>query len=561
VEVPSQTQNYLSELFQQFKPYLHDSNFLLVMTGLILYAVISLFHDPDKKPKLSKGRFAGRKERKNGEKLVKKQKKERLVNEVGITLSGNRTQPGLFLPNIERGLMVIGQAGSGKTRSVIDPLIEDVLRQGFPLLLYDLKYPEQTSRFAAKAIANGYDFHVFAPGFAESSVCNPIDLLGSPSDKVGAEELAKVFKANFSPPGHKGGDSFWESSGEQALAGLFLLAKNSAALGHHPDILTALAYAQREDLIEAIVAKQNSPDPMNEWVYAAFTQLLQSANSPKTASSILATASLTLNQVVSEAFLPCLCGETTFPLDVKGKTAIVFGFDAQQRYSAGPLVASVLDHILRRNTAKMRQDPLFLVMDEAPSIYLPNLHRYPAENRERGLCTVVGLQNFGQFLATYGENNTRNLIANCATKTIFNPGDQKTAEEMSRFLGDREVMFKQKNYSYTSGKRTTSYSTTRQVRPLVEAGEFLRLGRGSAFVVSPGIGNGDQASIPFKWKFARPHDTSWSVERWDKVRSRLAKRQSHRSFDQRLLRERREQVYQFLPKVEKKSPSIGEFFK
>jgi hypothetical protein len=38
----------------------------------------------------------------------------------------------LYVPDAQRGIAVLGAAGSGKTFSVIDPLIRSSLDQGFP---------------------------------------------------------------------------------------------------------------------------------------------------------------------------------------------------------------------------------------------------------------------------------------------------------------------------------------------------------------------------------------------------------------------------------------------
>ena len=52
----------------------------------------------------------------------------------------------LYFPDAQRGISAIGAAGSGKTFSVIDPLLRSAFDQGFPMCLYDFKYPAQTKR-------------------------------------------------------------------------------------------------------------------------------------------------------------------------------------------------------------------------------------------------------------------------------------------------------------------------------------------------------------------------------------------------------------------------------
>ncbi len=46
---------------------------------------------------------------------------------------------------IERGMMVIGNPGSGKSYSAFEPCIETMIRKGFTMLLYDFKYPTLTN--------------------------------------------------------------------------------------------------------------------------------------------------------------------------------------------------------------------------------------------------------------------------------------------------------------------------------------------------------------------------------------------------------------------------------
>ncbi|MFB2893636.1 type IV secretory system conjugative DNA transfer family protein [Aerosakkonemataceae cyanobacterium BLCC-F50] len=47
--------------------------------------------------------------------------------------------PTVWFPHAERGILVIGAPGSGKTFSVIDRLVESAFQQGFPVIVYDKK--------------------------------------------------------------------------------------------------------------------------------------------------------------------------------------------------------------------------------------------------------------------------------------------------------------------------------------------------------------------------------------------------------------------------------------
>jgi type IV secretory pathway TraG/TraD family ATPase VirD4 len=123
-------------------------------------------------------------------------------------------------PDAQRGIAVCGGPGSGKTFSVIDPAVRSAINQGFPIILYDFKYPSQTSRIAGYAAENGYNVRVFAPGYPESDVCNPLDFLKEDTDSLMARQMAEVLNKNFSTGGaNKSEDPFFTQAGDQLTEG------------------------------------------------------------------------------------------------------------------------------------------------------------------------------------------------------------------------------------------------------------------------------------------------------------------------------------------------------
>jgi type IV secretory pathway TraG/TraD family ATPase VirD4 len=131
----------------------------------------------------------------------------------------------LYVPDAQRGIAVIGAAGSGKTFSVIDPLIRSTFDQGFPVCLYDFKFPAQTKRAVAYAMKRGYTVRVFAPGFPESETCNPLDLLADEEDAIAAGQLTQVISRNFDRGGSNTGDKFFEEAGDSLVEGILLVTK------------------------------------------------------------------------------------------------------------------------------------------------------------------------------------------------------------------------------------------------------------------------------------------------------------------------------------------------
>ena len=70
----------------------------------------------------------------------KKSEKENLESFVFETKSGK-----IFLENPYRGIYIQGGAGSGKSASIFEPIIQQIGEKGFTGILYDFKSPELTS--------------------------------------------------------------------------------------------------------------------------------------------------------------------------------------------------------------------------------------------------------------------------------------------------------------------------------------------------------------------------------------------------------------------------------
>lgn len=491
---------------------------MVICGGFVLY--FSLEGD-QKKNKLATGRWAGSAEKSAARKVAIRQIQERKKNSLTywinapkiIPLEKPQLQPGkpirrfkitpspqtIFIPDGQRGTAVCGAPGSGKTFSVIDPMIRSVLHQGMPTIVYDFKYPTQTECHAALAKELGYQVRVFAPGQPESEICNLLDFLRDANDAEMAGQIARVLNKNFSLNGGKGGDDpFFQMSGDQLIKAVLQLAKTT----QYPDFLMCqkILSLNPTELIERLEsAKDISP-----WVKVSFEQFMSMKQSEKTSASVAATASLMFTNFVSPDILPCLCGNSTIPLDLAGKQLLIFGMDRNRRDIIGPILATVLHMVITRNVAQKRTDPLAVFLDEIPTIALPTLVNWLNESRSDGFCGVLGYQNLTQLEKAYGREIARAILSGCNTKFVFNPGEKESAEYFSGYLDEEEVKYKQKSKSYSSGKggggSSRSTSDQERTKKLISPGELLRLPSGSCVLISPGYANKDEANIPLKLK-------------------------------------------------------------
>lgn len=401
----------------------------------------------------------------------------------------------LFIPDCQRGTAVCGAPGSGKTFSVIDPMVRSVIEQGFPLMLYDFKFPGgQTEAHLDYARRLGYQIHVFAPGFAGSEVCNLLDFLHSADDAETAGQIAKVLNKNFSLNGGRGSDDpFFQMSGDQLIKAVLQLAKST----DYPDFLTCqkILALDSSSLIDRVKAAEISP-----WIRTSWDQFTSMRHSEKTSASVAATASLMFTNFVSPDILPCLIGRTTIPLDLTGKRLLIFGMDQNRRDIIGPILATVLHMLVTRNIAVARSEPLAVFLDELPTLSLPSLVNWLNESRSAGFCGVLGYQNMTQLEKAYGKELARAILSGCNTKFIFNPGEYESADYFSKYLGESELQLKQKSRSMGRSGAGRSISEQARTRKLLSADEILKLPTGSCVFINPAYCSKTEANIPIRLK-------------------------------------------------------------
>jgi type IV secretory pathway TraG/TraD family ATPase VirD4 len=525
--------------------------------GVVAFCVLGMFFlgrsNGNRKNKLAQGHWATAKEISSARKKAREQINRRERNKTSLFIVSPQliipkeltSRPGVATPNLEppakgdkpkvikitkaektiwlpdcnRGVAVLGGTGSGKTYGVIDPAIRSAIDQGFPIILYDYKYAEQSSRIAGIAAEAGYKVSIFAPSFPESGICNPLDFIRDAADVDMARQVAIVLNRNFKSGGQGSEDPFFTNSGDQLIQAVLLLAKTTP----YPDIIFC-AKALGASNLPARVQNANLPT----WVETSFGQLISMADSEKTVASVISTASILFSRFMSPDILSVFCGKTTIPIELKGKHLLVIGMKREKQDVVAPLLATVLHMIVTRNVvSKKREDPLLVAIDELPTLYLPSLVQWLNVHREDGLSCMLGFQNLVQLEETYGKEVSRAIFGGCATKAIFNPLEPESAKIFSDYLGDEHLKYKTKSRSTGGGKSSTSISDQERTRKLFAPEDFLKLPQGNCVLISPGYSSKTEANVPRRLNIKIPKTDAAKTDRskliWDRLKVKLAK--------------------------------------
>lgn len=395
--------------------------------------------------------------------------------------------PTLVVPRANRSIEVIGKPDSGKTFSVINPLLISAIDQGFPILLYDYKGgPDgvggQIPYIATYAARHGYKVRIFAPGRDYSCTINPLDFIEDSSDMTTAQTLAKTFQQNLR--GNTGSsDGFFGPAGQRLIYAIFQLAKSS----RYPDLAMAFAILQLSELPQRLVhaGKENFAH-FPTWVRMGFTQLMQVADADRTSGGILAGAADLITEFMQKNLLPCYLGASNTSLYLEGKEILIFQSNILRQKVVNPLIASIINILINLNFSKQREVPLICSFDELPTLIIEDLPTWANEHRSKGYVGIYGYQSIEQPEKGYGKEGTGILRSALGSRFWFNPGNENTAGIFSTYLGEQDIVIKNKsvsrNWGNPGGQRSTN--ETLQTVPLIRPDDITSFLQGECIFVN-----------------------------------------------------------------------------
>lgn len=493
---------------------------MLLLLCLALVAIRPMLGG--QKQRLANAKFGGRWSRWSALRIGRRQLKEKRFSRTTLYAGSFKSlgllaelktlllnsSPTLIFPNIQQGLFGFGAPNSGKTFSLSDPLIRAAIEQGKTIIVFDGKVGQDGNQLqanAALAAANGYEVHVYAPGYPFSCVINPLDFIRDADDALMARQLAEVINLNSRSGKHSKDNDFFVSAGNQLVEAILLLAKTTA----YPDLLMCKQLLALSELPSRLrLAKEEGR--LKYWHADGFSQFLASEAAAPTSGGISATAARVFDTFNKKQLASSFLGTSTIPLDIKGKQIIFIGTDLEKETVVLPILASVLHLLITRNFSYPRSDSVVLSIDEFATFNFPHMKRWVNKLRSMGLVPLLFCQNQAQIRSVYGQDEADEIVSAFGTTVYFNPKHFPTAKAISDYLGDIEVCIEQESRSRGKGGSSTSTSKHYQVRPLKAASEIVLMDEGEAIIINSAHKEGGKASLPLYERRIRipKHDVS-----------------------------------------------------
>jgi hypothetical protein len=389
------------------------------------------------------------------------------------------------ISNIFRGILVCGGAGSGKSKSIFYPLISQLIKKDFCGIIYDFKSPELSEYANAcftdknKTSLKFLDFK----NIKNSEKVNPLSPKYVTKQSV-AFELATTLINNLLPESIKQKD-YWTRSCISVTAGaIWYLRKKHPSFSTLPHLIAMILSFPSGLLIEKLSSDNET---------AGMISSLKEAYDNKAESQIAGVVG-TLKNAIAQLNLPeifYLLSSDDINLDLNNKENPVFlciGNDSTLSATYAPAISLIISACVNVMNQPNKHKSAIL-LDEAPTIYIPGIEQIPATARSNKIATIFGLQDISQLTQKYGEDKTQVLLSNLGNQFYGRTVNQKSANVICSLFGKHDVKTKTKSKStgasikgllggVEKSSNNKSYSESYQLRSKLDVSDLTNMKAG-----------------------------------------------------------------------------------
>jgi type IV secretory pathway TraG/TraD family ATPase VirD4 len=323
-----------------------------------------------------------------------------------------------------RGIITIGNPGSGKSQSIILPTIADSMKDGESLIVTDPQ-GELKPQILDFARVTGHIVIIHDP---TDDACARFNLVEGIETVSNARSIAEVLL-----PSSQGND-FWQGSARALLAACMI---RFGTIGQIVEKLGKL---------EELIADLERENDDARFLVSDFIDAAK--NAPKQASGVTATIMRAL-----DAWADSTVRGSTQANDfraaniVKSKQPIVvlLSCPGRDRRALAPYLGAVLtkllldlDSIGERIAGGALPRPIKFILEEFPAMGNLSIVVEQANLvRKRRISFLLACQTIGQLQNIYGKDGAATLLAGMATQIIFGGADKETASYFSSLAGNQ----------------------------------------------------------------------------------------------------------------------------
>lgn len=441
-------------------PYLPVTILLFVGSLIAIFSSVSSYiFKKDKgggigikiKQKESDGyaKWAEAKEIKKGEDVVKINRLADTLDAAGIPLINNEKET--YVDNGEYHNLVIGSTGSGKTQTIVKPMVNFLAKKGESMIITDPK--GEIYKYSANYLKSlGYkiillNFREPQNGNAWNPLTLPYQYYKSGNIDKATELLDDIALNILYDPSNKNDSDFWEKSAADYFSGL--------ALGLFMDAQEKEINLNSINLMSTVGEERcGTSHYINEYFRfkgessSAYIFASNTINAPSdTKGGILSTFRQKIRKFSTQENLSEMLSYSDFDLRSigNGKTAIfMIIHDEKKTYHSLMTIFikqcyETLIDVAQENGGKLPIRTNFILDEFANMPPLKDVDAMISAARSRLIRFTFIIQNYAQLNQVYGEEVAQVIRGNCGNLIYLISTELKALEEISKMCGEVKV--------------------------------------------------------------------------------------------------------------------------
>lgn len=356
--------------------------------------------------------------------------------------------PPVELVNMNRGVLIVAGPGAGKSESLIKPIIHKAVSYGWPGILYDWKYPELAAvAYAAHRQNPDKAMQFYCVNLADPNQSHRLNPLADIPTNAYAREYATTIIKNLMPETIHKPDFFARAATAILAATIWYLHEEHPMFCTIPHVVSLILVAPPKTLIEQLGRNPEVADMLS----AARSGL----DSERQTASVFSTLKDALSVFSNREIFWVLSGND-FDLDLNNPDNPKFMCLANQQDISevlSPLLSMIISATIKHMNQPGKKQSIVL-LDEAPTLYVPNFDRLPATARSNKVAAVVAMQDLSQLFSMYGAERGESILANLSNQFWGRTTNVSTAERVVKMFGREDTMYQ--SYSSTKSKMSGS---------------------------------------------------------------------------------------------------------
>ena len=372
----------------------------------------------------------------------------------------------LWVDNGEYHNLVIGSTGSGKSQTIVEPMVELLIKKGESMIITD---PKGELFKAASDYMRQRGYNVVILNFREpqnGNAWNPLTLpyqyyKDGNFDKA-TELLDDVALNILYDPNNKSGDPFWEKSAADYFSGLALgLFEDAKAEEINLNSINYMGIVGEEKFAASNYIKEYftlKGESSNAYVFASNT-----INAPSdTKGGILSVFRQKIRLFASRENLSEMLSYSDFDMRNIGKekTAVFIVIHDEKTTYHGLATIFIkqcyetLIDVAQANGGKLPYRTNFILDEFANMPPLKDVTTMVTAARSRAIRFTFIIQNFAQLKSVYGNEDAETIKGNCGNLVYLISTELAALEEISKMCG--EVKSKEKDKTASTPLATVS---------------------------------------------------------------------------------------------------------